>query len=278
MGEGTVSYICPYCNNSGMIRDENNVPVLCECVKRKRLISLYKEIGLPLKFINVNLEQYNIKQDAYGKDIDFKSEQKKITAKNVISNFIDAIPSMLQGIPFVFEKDGHSFSSFTIVLGGKKDSGKSMLSACIVKGALKQGIRPFYLEWSEVINACFDYYSDVKINNNIKVNKYENIMYIIENSDVLIIDNLDSSYENIDKFSDNNDKLTPNVRRQIDSMFSARSKTAAPTVIATNQNFKELTSDNKYGPVLLSVLNDAIKIELPTLGKSNNEIDIKKIN
>jgi hypothetical protein len=61
-------------------------------------------------------------------------------------------------------------------------------------------------------------------------------------------------------------------------MFSARSKTAAPTVIATNQNFKELTSDNKYGPVLLSVLNDAIKIELPTLGKSNNEIDIKKIN
>lgn len=270
-------YVCPICNNSGMVKNDKGLPDPCECVKRKRLVSLYKEVGLPLKFIDVSLDQYTIRQDAYGKDMDPKSEKKKIIAKNVINNFIESIPSMLEGIPFLFEKDGNSFSSFTLALSGQKDSGKSMLAACVVKGALEQNIRPFYLEWSEVINACYDYYSDVNAKNQTKINKYERIIYTIEKSDVLIIDNLDTSYENTGKFSEE-DKLTPNVRRQIDAMFSVRSKIAAPTVISTNQNFMELTSDNKYGPVLLGVLEDAIKIDLPTLGKSNNAVDMKKIN
>ena len=259
------------------MQNSDGEPVLCECVKRKRIVALYKEIGLPLRFIDMDLDQYAIKQDAYGKDIDPKSERQKTIAKNVISSFIDALPAMMEGQPFVFKKEENSFSSFTLTLTGQKDSGKSMLAACIAKGALKQGIRPFYLEWSEVMNACFDYYSDAAAKNQTKIQRYEHIIYIIENAKVLIIDNLDKSYENSGKFAEE-DKLTANVRRQIDAMFSIRAKMSAPTVITTNQSFNELTSDNKYGPVLLSILEDSIKVELPTLGRSNNAVDMKKVN
>lgn len=276
-----MGYTCPICNNEGVIRDEQNNITLCECIENKRLISLYKEVGLPLRFLNIDLDQYSIKQDAYGKDIDSKAEKQKIIAKNVVSNFIEFLPAMIEGYPFVFEKEQngqkYSFESFTLVLSGQKDSGKSMLSACIAKGALQYGIRPYYLEWSEVINACFDYYSDASAKNQTKIQKYENIIYIVENAQVLILDNLDKSYENINRNSED-DKLTSNVRRQIDAMFSVRSKISAPTVITTNQSFKELVSENKYGPVLLNILDDSIKIELPTLGKSDNALDMKKVN
>ena len=272
-----MSYICPNCQNAGMIKDINDAPVLCECVKRKRLVALYKEVGLPLRFIDIDIDQYAIKQDAYGKDIDMKSEKQKITAKNVVASFIESLPAMIEGQPFIFKKGDNSFSSFTLTFSGQKDSGKSMLAACIAKGALKHGIRPFYLEWSEVINACFDYYSDASAKNQTKIQRYEHIIYIIENAKVLIIDNLDKSYENAGKFAEE-DKLTANVRRQIDAMFSVRSKMSNPTVITTNQSFNELTSDNKYGPVLLSILEDSIKLELPTLGRSSNAVDMKRVN
>jgi len=276
-----MAYTCPMCNNSGIIRNNQGDVSPCECIQRKRLISVYKEVGLPLKFIDVDLEQYVVKQDAYGKDIDTKSEKQKSTAKNVISTFINALPKMMEGYPFVFEKNEgdkkYSFNSFSLVLSGQKDSGKSMLAACIIKGALKHGIRPFYIEWSEVINACFDYYSDATAKNKTKISKYERIISIIELAKVLVIDNLDKAYENSSKYGDE-DKLTSNVRRQIDAMFSIRAKSAVPTVITTDQSFKELSADNKYGPVFLSMLDDAIKVELPTLGRSNNIIDMKKVN
>lgn len=268
-----MDFVCKFCNDTGMIKDKDNNPILCECIKRKRLILLYKEVGLPLRFIDTDLDQYAIKQDAYGKDIAPNSEKKKIIAKNLISDFIECLPSIINGNPFVFKTNGNTFSSFTLTLSGGNNSGKSMLAACIIKGALRNQIRSYYLEWSEVINACFDYYSDASVRNNSKIKKYEKIMYIIEKIDLLVIDNLDSSYEN-----NNEDRLTANVRRQIDAMFSARSKNSLPTIITTNQNFDELTSGNKYGPVLLSILEDSIKLELPTLGKSKNNIDMKKVN
>jgi len=266
-------YICKICNNEGMVKDKNGLPILCECIKRKRLITLYKKIGLPLRFLDINIDQYSIKQDAHGKDMGKKDETKKTVVKNVISNFIDFLPSIIEGNAFIFEKDGNSFSSFTLTLSGGKDSGKSMLAACIAKGALKHHIRPYYLEWSEIINACYDYYSDASVKNDTKIRKYERIISIVEKVDLLIIDNLSKAYE-----SNSEDKLTSNVRRQIDSIFSVRSKTSLPIVITTDQNFNELVSDNKYGPVLLSILEDSIKLDLPTLGESKSNVDMKKIN
>lgn len=274
------NYICKLCNNEGFIRNTSSgVVSICECIKKKRLISLYREVGLPLKFMDLEIEQYTIKQDAHGKDIDVKLEKQKTIAKNVVSGFIDAIPSMIDGYPFIFEKEINgkqvAFSSFSLLLSGQRDSGKSMLAACVVKGALRNNVRPFYLEWSEIINACFDYYSDTFAKNKTKIDKYEYIIGIIEQAQVLVIDNLDRSYENK---NNDDDKLTSNVRRQIDAMFSTRIKYSFPTVITTDQSIKELSVDNKYGPVFLSILDDSIKIELPTLGKSTNAIDMKKVN
>lgn len=279
-----MEFICPNCRNSGMVKNENNEPILCECVKRKRLLALYKSIGLPLRLMNADLSQYTIKQDAYGNAVDIQAEQQKMTAKNVVNDFINSLPSMLQGIPFQFIKEKNNkkyeFTSFNLVLSGKKDSGKSMLAACIAKGALKQKITPFYLEWSEVINACYDYYNDAMAKNVTKIQRYENIIDIIANSELLIIDNLDSAYESAGAQTNTSydDRLTSNVRRQIDSMFSSRSKDALPTVITTNQSFKELTSENKYGPVLLNLIEDAIKVNLPTLGRSDKAMDMKQVN
>lgn len=268
--------LCKICNDEGITRDDKGNPILCECVKRKRLINLYKEIGLPLKFIDFDLTQYTIKQDAYGKDIDPKSEKQKIIAKNVISGYIDSLPGMIEGYPFIFEKDDCSFKSFTLLLSGKQDSGKSMLAASIIKGALKYNIRPYYLEWSEIINACFDYYSDASSKNKTKIEKYESIIQVVEDSKLLIIENLDKLYEN-NKYNEE-DRLTANVRRQTDAMFSIRVKKSFPTVITTNQNIEELTSEVKYGPVLVNLIDDSIKLELPTLGRSKRAIDIKIVN
>lgn len=265
--------ICSICNNSGMVM-KDDLPVSCECVKRKRIISLYKEVGLPIRFADIDLEQYNIKQDAHGKDISPQQEKKKITAKNVISSFINSLPEMIEGIPFTYENPaGQKISSFNLLISGAKHSGKSMLAACIVKGALRQNIGAYFLEWSEIINSCFDYYSDASAKNQTKIDKYERNIAIIESGRVVVIDNLDQSYENI-KYDD--DRLTANVRRQIDAMFSVRSKNGVPTIVATNQSLSELFGENKYGPVFTNILDDAIKVELPTLG--NGGVNVKKVN
>ena len=269
--------ICKICNGTKMILNKENIPIPCECLKKARLESIYKQIGIPIRFMGSNLEDYLLKQDAHGKDIDPISESKKTVARSVVKKFIDSLPNMIDGEPFSFEIEGKGeVKSFTLLMMGQEHSCKSMLSACIAKEAIKKNILSFYLEWAEIINLCYDYYSDASSRNKTKIEKYEKIISIVESDKLLIIDNFSSVYENNNKFEE--DKITSNVRRQIDAMFSERSKKAAPTVIATNQSLKELISDNKYGPVFLSIIEDSIKIDLPTLGKSFNNFDIKKVN
>ena len=273
-----MAYNCLICKDDGFRINNGNVQP-CECVKQKRLILLYKEIGLPLRFRDVQLEQYSIKQDAYGADLSPVAERQKIIAKDVVVQFIKSVPNMLNGNPFTYDFEDrnnqkHTLRSYSLVLMGQKQSGKSMLAACIAKGCVKQGHLPYYLEWSEIINACFDYNIDAGVENITSTLKYEDILNILTSSRIIILDNLDKSYEKSNVADE--DKLTPSVRRKLDAMFSGRAKSAIPTVFTTDQN--EVEVGGKYGPVLANILDDAIKIELPTLGRSKNPIELKKVN
>lgn len=259
---------CEICNGNFYIYDENKNVIICPCMQRKRMISVYKNAGIPLMFMDVSLNDFYLKQDSEGHDISPSDEKKKTIARKVIGNFVKKLSSMINNNQ-PFEYNG--LKSSTIVLYGGKNSGKSMLAACIAKEALEEDLLSFFIEWSEIMNSCYDYNIDVQAENQLNTQKYEDLIKITRENKLIIIDNLDDSYEK----QINQEKTTPSVRRKLDAMFTTRYKASMPTVFTSNQTPKELTEDEKYGPVLRAILKDAIYIDLPMLKK---EARLKQVN
>jgi len=258
---------CNICNDTFVVFDENKNIKVCQCMQRKRILSAYKDAGIPLMFYSIDLNDFYLKQDAGGYNISPGDEKKKTIARNVISSYIEQLHFMIEGEQFTY----NDVSSSTLIIYGGKNSGKSMLAACIAKGAIEQNLLSFFIEWSEIINSCYDYNIDVQAENILNTQKYEDIIGIINEQRLLVIDNVDNTYE---KQTDT-EKTTPSVRRKLDAMFSKRYKQLIPTVFTTNQTPQALTEDEKYGPVLRAIFKDAIYIQVPSL---KQDFKLKQIN
>ena len=265
----TINNICNLCNGRGFIYNKDSDTFKpCECVERKRKRSIYKTIGLPLKFEDIDIDKFYLKQDAFGSDLSKEEKKKKQIARNVVESFIEQIPLMLSGELFTYS----DMNGSSLILYGGRHSGKSMLAACIAKGCLNNQHYPYFLEWAELINVCFDYNVNVMGQNFLKANDYEDLSSIVQGDRLLIIDNLDESYE---KNVSVEEKLTPSVKRKLDAMFSDRYKKSIPLVFTTNQTENLLLQDGKYGPILKGIFEDALYVELPEI---KGMMQAKKLN
>lgn len=90
---------CPLCKGQKYQIVENKV-VDCECLRRKTIIDVYKSAGIPLEFVDSNMEQFYRHVDADHKDLSPTDEKQKMKARNAVQSFIQQIPSMAEGHPF----------------------------------------------------------------------------------------------------------------------------------------------------------------------------------
>ena len=250
---------CPICQGQEYVIE--NVRVRdCECFKSKRRRLVLEKLGIPRSFEFAKLSDYDIRTDASGETLSEKDAKQKTTARAVVTAFIDEIPRLVGGETFAYE-GGHS--SPTLVMLGQRSSGKTLLAACITLAGVERNLPVHYYQWAEVMESCSQF-------DNPKAEELlARIKRSLDSRSLVVIDNLDSSYE-FGEGSGDRRPLSTGIVRKLDYLFVGRAQNAAPLVITTDQNPSQLGA-GKFGPVVTSLFDDANKIKLPTMGRGKDQ-------
>ena len=256
---------CEKCGFQGFYIDDNNKIVRCECVTKKIIQSMYENVGIPKFLFNASFDQYNINEtglptnsQVVGRS-DAKQKEKVRTCllaickqiKNVIGNndFFK-----IGGGDVV----GEMWHGSTIILSGGRSSGKSLLSACIAKEALKEKIMPKIFQWATIVDACYAF----------KTDNFEEVRYELSERKFIIIENFTNYDKPIDDGSNtSNGSLFS--KRRFDTLFEYIYKHGTPTIITTSLTPQQLNQQQMYGPLLSSILVGGYKIPLPSVKLEN---------
>lgn len=118
------------------------------------------------------------------------------------------------------------------------------------------------MEWASIIDSCFNF-------ENAAV--YDEMTHIFSFKTVLIIENVDSSYQPQTKGNrDEPGKISPFAARRLDLLFMQRKHKQLPTVFTTSDEPKEFLM-MPYGPIMRSILNDTVLIKLPSVSQAKLE-------
>lgn len=251
---------CPICKGEKYLIINGEVED-CQCVIQRRILNLYTSSGIPLEFMNVNIDHFTPKTDADKKPLSSEDIDQKQRARNAVTAFITQMPKLLEGEPFSFEvqKPGATepfvVEGKNLALAGGYKSGKSLLAAIIAKGAISQSIKPKIIEWASVIDACYDFDAD---------EVFEEMQLAFATKKILIIENVDIAYQPQVKDSRGGlGKISPFAVRKLDLLFSQRKGRRLPVVFTTSDEAKEFLK-MPYGPILRSILNDTVVVRLPS--------------
>lgn len=252
---------CPICKGATFLIVDNNV-VDCECLKRKTVVDVYRSAGIPLEFVDSTMEQFSRNTDADHDNLSQGDRERKIRAANAVASFVQQLPDVISGEKFTLKlprdgaKDDSTVSGRNLALQGGNRSGKSLLASLIAKGSLKAAIRPHIIEWASVIDSCFDFEADWE---------YGQMMNLFSLKPLLILENVDSSYQPQTKPSRNDPgRVSPFAVRRLDLLFSHRKSGQRPTVFTTSDDPRTFLR-MPYGPILRSILNETVVITLPSV-------------
>lgn len=256
---------CEKCEYRGYFVGDDKEIITCECMLRKRLIAVYEGIGIPRALFDAKIEDFQIKNTGHGsnaKDLPVADSKLKEKAKAAVQSYMDQMGDVFQSdVDFSLGTPEEPLSGRTIALCGKHGSGKSLLAVCIAKQAIKLGIAPKIIQWADVIEACYDFdYGDDD-------NAFNAMSAILARAKPIIIENFSMNYETRKFPTDAKDTggLNPVTRRRIDSLFSFVYQKGLPLVLTTSHTASELNATDAYGPLMSSLLSDALKIRLPSL-------------
>lgn len=163
--------------------DENGFAILSEQTKDFFLKRHLRDARLPVKYDDLSLEDFSLNQDAFGKDLSQEDVKKKKKAKEVVINYIDALPQVLDGKPMRIQStNGAELSALDLFFYGGPASGKTMLLALILKESLRFSKQVMYLDWSPLVGGVLSRYD--------KKEQIDNLINMFKTYDMLAIDNI----------------------------------------------------------------------------------------
>ncbi len=217
-------YECPYCKDTGYITLDNNMTVLCNCIKQKIFDIEFNKSNIG------NLEKENFEtfdSSLYSDEVNEKKYNAKISPRQNILN--------IKNITLNFVNNFDDPNEKNLLFTGNTGLGKTFLSNCITKEILSKDKTVLYQTAPIMLDTIIDYRfgkSDLK-------EIYDNIL----NVDLLIIDDL--GVESLNSF-----KLS-----EIFNIINSRSLPSThvrKTIISTNLNMNNLFET--YGERIFSRL------------------------
>ncbi len=170
------------------IKKEHGCTGYCvECIKKFKIIDDMASAEIPVEYWLLTLKNFS------------GSSKLKEEAEKYITN-----------IKSKYE-EGRS-----ICLTGNQGTGKTMLSICILRAAIKNGFSVYYLTASDLLDKMTDFKNSYEIKNHVK------------NVDFLVIDEVDSRFF----VSDSMKELFSSI---FENIFRHRSQNMMPTIICTNE-------------------------------------------
>lgn len=216
-------YECDLCKDTGIINERNSVKY-CKCFIQKIVDITYKQNNM------LNLEEENFNTFDIGLYSSKIDEDKYESQKSPMDN-IQNIKKMAEN----FCKNISNKEQKNLLFIGNTGTGKTFLSNCIAKEAIKQGFTVLYqtapILMDMVVDAKFAYQRDTELKE-----QYDRVFDV----DLLIIDDLGT--ENL-----NNMKFT-----ELFNIINTRLLKNKKTVISTNLMLPELA--NVYDERVISRL------------------------
>jgi DNA replication protein DnaC len=164
--EACECFQCEICDGSGrkFIQDENGLSFLtpCECADLRRKVRMLNEAGIPGKFINVDLDNYET-----NKPVHPSQKRAKSRAKDFLKDFGKKSKTPQRGLAFV----------------GGPGLGKTHLASAIVKSLiLDQGVDCRFVDFFQLLGEIRHAYSEERSD--------QDIMRPYIEARVLVIDEL----------------------------------------------------------------------------------------
>lgn len=229
-------FFCNKCGDTGYI----DGTVKCACFKALEADIVNSESGLP-DFLNaVPIEE--MKTEIYDDTApmpDLPRNAKKFTQKEYMEKAV--IPRIRR---YTAEFDG--IGSHNIFMSGAAGTGKTYLTACVAKSLMASLHTVIYISASEL----FSTYSRAEFGRGDQ-GALESRISLIENSDLLIIDDLGTEY------------TTDLNKSRFFALIDSRLKRKLSTIISSNMNLNEV--DAAYGERIASRINGEYMI-LPFFG------------
>ena len=219
--------LCPSCGSIKKESNKVNENITCDCRSQKKLAKIYTRTNIPYEYWFKDLDDY------YGRD-DHKNEIEEYCNK-------------------INDYHRHAIGLF---LWGKNGTGKTLLSICVLKYALKKKFECFFVSYSEIVSMFTSTWSSNSAKSAFEKN--------IEKSDFLVIDDLGKEYKT-------NNNLAESI---LDKVIRYRRR---PTIITSNKNVEELKTlyQHTWGESLASLIYGKM-INVQVMGRDyRKDISVK---
>ena len=220
------NYECKLCKDTGYITSNNNLTVMCNCLKQKIFDIKFNKINL-IDISNNNFSQFN--SNYYSDKVNSNKYNSSISPRDNIE--------IIKNIAIKFIKNFDNSSEKNLLFIGNTGLGKTFLSNCIANEILKQHKTILYQTAPSMLDSIIDYRLGKSKDN---FNIIKNILSV----DLLIIDDLGTECLNNMKFSELFTILNTRLLNQ--------TKKVTKTIISTNLDINNLIQ--LYGERIVSRL------------------------
>ncbi|MCK4359376.1 MAG: ATP-binding protein [Candidatus Cloacimonetes bacterium] len=224
---------CPKCKGKGRYITPKGF-VLCECIDKFRRYVDMLNANIPRSFWDLEFDQKYFTSK-------FVEENKR--SLDIIADYLNHLSNAVK-------------TGAGLYIWGSYGVGKSFIGCSILKKALNQKFKTYFVLLSELINLAHRALRD----NEIKTF----LLYIIEEVDFLLVDEIDKKYK------------TELIDALLDELFKKRYYSGKPFIITSNKEPKKVLEG--FGKSVCEVFSERI-IVVPLVGESfRPEIlkDIKK--
>lgn len=229
-----------------------------EAIYEEQLRELFTSINLPRQFWDYELEHFDLRNDSKNKSLPSKDRKQKALAYELTKKYIENMKSLLHGgVITMPSSKGKEVESNSIVFRGLGGSGKTLLSAVILKSALEFSHNVYYLPWTVLYDSLSSYENKEKI---------QMMEYLFHYCDLLVIDGANEYAYMDNKY----------FKMKLEVLFSYRFTKNKPiiwTMDLTKDTMREM-----FGPCVLSFIQSAFLITLPQgVGTSEFEKELGEI-
>ena len=221
----------------------SGIAIESESIAEEQIKELFTKINLPRQFWDYELEHFDLRNDSHSKSLSAKDRKQKALAYELTKKYTDNIEEVLAGgVISMPSSKGNEVESNSIVFRGLEGSGKTLLSAVILKSALEFSHSVYYLPWPVLYDSLSSF-------NNVE--SIQMAEYIFNYCDLIVIDGA-TEYA----YMDNN-----YFKMKLEVLFSKRLSKNKPiiwTMNLTKEAMKEM-----FGPSVLSFIKNSFLITLP---------------
>lgn len=245
---------CADCGGVGYVVTLDHKIVNCHCFIEARNRRRMDDAGVPRIIQSSRIEDFFRHKDADHNALSGPAEDMKKWAREVVSAYIDFLPAAVCGDQFSHSREQageiQQVRGNTLLLTGGHRSGKSLLAGAIIRHALVEiPMASVYIEWPvlvDSIGASEDQATAIR-------------GLLSPGAKLLIVENVRP------------DTMPDWIKRRIDASLAERNRLMLPTVFTTSEMSLQKMLDDGFGPVLASMLREAVQIYLPA-GRGDTEV------